>query len=98
MALKLNILFILFVLSLFLFSHSLKNKGSKKLDSSEIEVEKEIKYGMVQDFDQESLVELQLEDIYSSMMDKNSNYMEAPKPEAKPVLKKAKKFIGEDEY
>lgn len=99
MAIKTNILFLIFVLSLFLFADSLKNKGLKKT-TEEIEADKELKFGMVQDFDKESLVELQLEDMYTTMMDENSNFMEMPKEKAANKLSKAKKVekVSSEDY
>jgi hypothetical protein len=83
MVAKLNLLFILFILSLFLFANSLSNKELEALDvedqESETEANNELKYGMAQDFDHESLAELQLDDFYTQISDRNSHFLDDPK-------------------
>jgi hypothetical protein len=83
MVVKINLLFILFILSLFLFANSLSNRELEALDvedqESETEANNELKYGMAQDFDHESLAELQLDDFYTQISDRNSHFLDDPK-------------------
>ena len=76
----------------------MRNKELEALDvedqESEKEANNELKFGMVQDFDQESLAELQLEDFYTQISDRNSHFLDDPKEEQKPVIK-AKKEVEE---
>ena len=96
MVAKTNILFVFLLFSLFLFASSLQNKASFKLSDEDVEADKELRFGMAQDFDSESLVEFQLEDMFTEMSDKNSNFMDEPKPEAKAKVK-AKKFLDQSD-
>ena len=98
MAFKINYLFFLYIFSLFLFANSLKFKESSSLRAqveeevraedkeADKEASNELKFGMAQDWDNESLSELQLEDSYTKIADTNSNFLEAPKHEKKTVL------------
>lgn len=82
MVVKINILFIFFLLSLFLFANSLSNRELEALDvedqESEREANNELKFGMAQDFDHESLAELQLDDFYTQISDRNSHFLDDP--------------------
>jgi len=61
----------------------LSNRELEALDvedqESETEANNELKYGMAQDFDHESLAELQLDDFYTQISDRNSHFLDDPK-------------------
>ena len=82
MSIKLNYLFIILILSLFLFADSLKIKTHTNIDmEAETEAKNELKFGMTQDWDNESIAEIQLEDYFTEISDKNNHFLEAPKIE-----------------
>lgn len=89
MVVKINMMFILFILSLFLFANSLSNRELEALDvedqESETEANNQLKYGMDQDFDHESLAELQLDDFYTQISDNNSHFLEDPKERSEKI-------------
>ena len=89
---KFNILIIFAIFSLFLFASSLKIKESSGLESNTIEMDSEkeanneLKFGMAQDWDKESISEIQLEDFFTDISDNNSKFLEVPKNQKKDTV------------
>ena len=93
---KLNYMFIIVVLSLYLFSNSLKTKENTFLDmEAEKEAKNELKYGMTKDWDKESIAAIQIEDFWTDISDKNTHFLEEPKAEKKAVIEEK---IDADEF
>ena len=63
------------------------NSQNEDLEADK-EAWKEIKFGMAQDWDRESISEIQLQDTFTEISDNNTNFLEEPKEE-KTVIKKS---------
>ena len=92
MVTKFNFLFFLFMFSIILFINSLHFKESKLMNSqnedlqADKEASNEINFGMAQDWDRESISEIQLQDTFTEISDNNTNFLEEPNEE-KTVIK-----------